>query len=203
MVLLQRKLYFAKDPEGSNIIFQGGVQLFPGGGGGPNANFYNNPYNLGFSRGWSEPPPLWIGRWTHITPLLICILLAYRRVVRQKPWARPQHSLSLLRYCLLSRQHTFRFKHGKTVTVPKLQRLGVQCGNLKCWSRKKHSSNIYQSQDTVVGHRRPASETALQCCFLAGLFGCKQNLHAKDRCQMFNSGQAAGFSTFHQQNAAW
>ena len=24
----------------------GGVQLFPGGEGGPNANFYRNPYNL-------------------------------------------------------------------------------------------------------------------------------------------------------------
>ena len=34
MVLLLRKLYlyFTKDPEGS-IIFQGGVKLFPGGGG--------------------------------------------------------------------------------------------------------------------------------------------------------------------------
>ena len=32
MVLLQRKLYFSKELEG--------VQLFPGGGGGPNANFY-------------------------------------------------------------------------------------------------------------------------------------------------------------------
>ena len=55
MVLLQRKLYFSKDPDtfpriqrGSNI-FQGGggVQLFSRGGGGcPNANFYSNPYNL-------------------------------------------------------------------------------------------------------------------------------------------------------------
>ena len=41
MVLLQRKLYFSKDQEGSNI-FQG-VQLFPGG---TNAYFYRNPYNL-------------------------------------------------------------------------------------------------------------------------------------------------------------
>ena len=39
MGLLQRKLYFSKDPLGSNI-FQGG------GGGGSNANFYRNPYNL-------------------------------------------------------------------------------------------------------------------------------------------------------------
>ena len=45
MVLLQRKLYFSKDPER--------VQYFPGEGGsnyfqvgGPNANFYRNPYNL-------------------------------------------------------------------------------------------------------------------------------------------------------------
>ena len=41
MVLLKKKLYFSKDPEG--------VQLFPGaggGGGGPNAYFYRNPYNL-------------------------------------------------------------------------------------------------------------------------------------------------------------
>ena len=45
MVLLQRKLYFFKDPEE--------VQHFPGGGGGAtfsrsgsNAYFYRNPYNL-------------------------------------------------------------------------------------------------------------------------------------------------------------
>ena len=42
MVLLQRKLYFSKDPEG--------VQHFPGGSnffqGGPNASFYRNPYNF-------------------------------------------------------------------------------------------------------------------------------------------------------------
>ena len=37
MVLLQRKLYFSKDPEGSDISQGGGVQLFPGGGG-PNHN---------------------------------------------------------------------------------------------------------------------------------------------------------------------
>ena len=36
MVLLQRTQYFSKDPEG--------VQHFQGGG--PNANFYRNPYNL-------------------------------------------------------------------------------------------------------------------------------------------------------------
>ena len=52
MVLLQKKLYFSKDLEG--------VQHFPGGGGGgPNAYFYRNSYNLWFSRG-SRPhiPPL-------------------------------------------------------------------------------------------------------------------------------------------------
>ena len=38
MVLLQSKLYFSKD--------QGGVQHFPGGGGGPNAYFHRNPYHL-------------------------------------------------------------------------------------------------------------------------------------------------------------
>ena len=59
MVLLLRKLYlfFTKDPEGS-IIFQGvGVKLFPGGGGGgPNANFFRNPYTyLLFSRGCLDP----------------------------------------------------------------------------------------------------------------------------------------------------
>ena len=47
MVLLLRKLYlyFTKDPEGS-IIFQGGggCQTFSRGGGGPNANFFRNPY---------------------------------------------------------------------------------------------------------------------------------------------------------------
>ena len=37
MVLLQRKLYFSKDPEGVQLFFQGG---------GPNANFYRNPYNM-------------------------------------------------------------------------------------------------------------------------------------------------------------
>ena len=56
MVLLLRKiyLYFTKDPEGPNY-FPGGVQLFPGGGG-PNANFYRNPYTyLLFSRGCTDP----------------------------------------------------------------------------------------------------------------------------------------------------
>ena len=37
MVLLQRKLYFSKDPGGPT---------FSRGGGGSNVNFYRNPYNL-------------------------------------------------------------------------------------------------------------------------------------------------------------
>ena len=61
MVLLLRKLYlyFSKDPEA--------VHYFPGGGGGgptfsrvgggPNANFYRNPYTyLLFSRGSVRTP---------------------------------------------------------------------------------------------------------------------------------------------------
>ena len=67
MVLLLRKiyLYFTKDPEVVHYIpggGGGGVQLFPGG---PNANFYRNPYTyLLFSRGVSGPPtPLWIHTW--------------------------------------------------------------------------------------------------------------------------------------------
>ena len=58
MVLLQRKLYFPNDPEVvQHFPGGGGVQLFQGGGGGPNANFYRNPYNLLFSRGWGGPDP--------------------------------------------------------------------------------------------------------------------------------------------------
>ena len=55
MVLLLRKLilYFTKDPEGA-IIFQGGPFFFKGG---PNANFYRNPYtHLLFSRGGCQDP---------------------------------------------------------------------------------------------------------------------------------------------------
>ena len=57
MVLLLRKLYlyFTKDPEVVHY-FPGGVQLFPGGGGGPNANFYRKPYTYFlFSRGCPDP----------------------------------------------------------------------------------------------------------------------------------------------------
>ena len=46
MVLLQRKLLLFLGSRGGSNIFQGGGQLFPRGGGGPNANFYRNPYNL-------------------------------------------------------------------------------------------------------------------------------------------------------------
>ena len=58
MVLLLRKLYvyFTKDPEGVHHFPGGGVQLFSKGGG-PNANFYRNPYTyLLFSRGGVRTP---------------------------------------------------------------------------------------------------------------------------------------------------
>ena len=60
MVLLQRKLYFSKDPEGVQHFRGGGdVQLFPVGGG-PNANFYRKPISLViFQEGIRTPyPPL-------------------------------------------------------------------------------------------------------------------------------------------------
>ena len=64
MVLLQRELYFPKDPEGGQH-FPVGSNFFQGGGGGdPNANFYINPYNLLFSSGVRTPyTPLWIRTW--------------------------------------------------------------------------------------------------------------------------------------------
>ena len=55
MVLSLRKLYvyFTKDPEGS-IIFKGVSNFFQGG---PNANFYRNPYKyLLFSRAVVRTP---------------------------------------------------------------------------------------------------------------------------------------------------
>ena len=65
MVLLLRKLYlyFKKDPEWVHY-FPGGCQTFSRVGG-PNANFFRNPYTyLLFSRGVSGPPiPLWIRTW--------------------------------------------------------------------------------------------------------------------------------------------
>ena len=65
---ITEKTILLKDPEG--------VQLFPGESnfvhGGPNANFYRNPYSLCFSRGGggSDPLyPLWIRTcfWVSLT----------------------------------------------------------------------------------------------------------------------------------------
>ena len=60
MVLLLRKLYlyFTKDPEGVHY-FPGGrdVKLFPVGGG-PNANFFRNPYTYLLFPGGGCPDPL-------------------------------------------------------------------------------------------------------------------------------------------------
>ena len=59
MVLLLRKLYlyFTKDPEAVHYIQGGGCPIFSRGGGGPNANFYRNPYTyLLFSRGGVRTP---------------------------------------------------------------------------------------------------------------------------------------------------
>ena len=66
MVLLLRKLYLylTKDPEAVHYFLGGGggCPTFSRGGGGPNANFYRNPYTyLLFSRGgsvWTPYPPL-------------------------------------------------------------------------------------------------------------------------------------------------
>ena len=45
---------------------RGGSNFFSrGGGGGPNANFYRNPYFCDFLGGWVRTPiPLWIRTWT-------------------------------------------------------------------------------------------------------------------------------------------
>ena len=55
-------LILYQGPIGGPLFTRGDVQLFPGG---PNANFYRNPYTyLFFSRGLSGPPiPLWIRTW--------------------------------------------------------------------------------------------------------------------------------------------
>ena len=54
MVLLLIKLYLPRI-QGVHY-FPGGVKLFPGGGGDPNANFFRNPYTyLLFSRGCPDP----------------------------------------------------------------------------------------------------------------------------------------------------
>ena len=142
----QLSLQFTEGSNGfitkKTILFQGsrggptfsgaGVQLLPGGGGGRNANFYR-PYFIIYNYNFYKPiitcdfrapyPPSGsvhghVISLAHVSSLLIFILLACRRVVRQKPWAPGnQHSLSLLRHCLLSRQNTCRFSMGKTVTV--------------------------------------------------------------------------------------
>ena len=62
MVLLLRKqyLYFTKYPEAVHYFSGGGgggCPTFSRGGGGPNANFYRNPYTyLLFSRGSVRTP---------------------------------------------------------------------------------------------------------------------------------------------------
>ena len=57
MVLLQRKLYFLKTPEGGSSIFLGvGSNLFKWGCA--NANFYRNQHNLWISRGGGGCDPL-------------------------------------------------------------------------------------------------------------------------------------------------
>ena len=55
MVISKKTIIFHGFRMGGNIC-QGGLR---GGGGGANANFYRNPYNLCFSRGSGPPiPPL-------------------------------------------------------------------------------------------------------------------------------------------------
>ena len=46
MVLFQRILYFPRIQRGYNIFMGCLTNLFQGGGGGPNAYFYRNPYDL-------------------------------------------------------------------------------------------------------------------------------------------------------------
>ena len=67
MVLLQRKLYFSKDPEGVQHLLGGGggVQLSPGGGGVQMLNSIETHITCDFPRGGVQtpippPPPLWI-----------------------------------------------------------------------------------------------------------------------------------------------
>ena len=56
MVLLLKKKYTLQRIQSRSIIFRGGGSNFFQGGG-PNANFYRNPYTyLLFSRGVSRPP---------------------------------------------------------------------------------------------------------------------------------------------------
>ena len=57
-MVISKKTIIFHGFRGGGATFARGVQLFPGGGG-PNANFYRNPYNLWFYRGSGPPiPPL-------------------------------------------------------------------------------------------------------------------------------------------------
>ena len=44
--IIEKTILFPKIQRGSNIFQGGGIQPFPRGGGGSNANFYRNLYNL-------------------------------------------------------------------------------------------------------------------------------------------------------------
>ena len=86
-----------------SIIFRGGgVQLFPGGGGGPNANFYRNPYTyLLFSRGCPDPLSPYgsaHGQCHHngtifITVWLLTIIVRHWFVRINDRWGFPNDSL--------------------------------------------------------------------------------------------------------------
>ena len=71
-VFLVLNLFYSlqRDPmislqRGVSIFQEGGGKTSFGGGGGSNANFYRNPYNLWFSRGGGGGG----GVWTPIPPL--------------------------------------------------------------------------------------------------------------------------------------
>ena len=55
MVISTKTIIFQGFRQHPTFSRGGGVQLFPGGGGGPNTNFYRNPYNR---RVWPPYPPL-------------------------------------------------------------------------------------------------------------------------------------------------
>ena len=57
--------------------FPGGVQLFPGGEGGPNTNFYRNPYTCDFPGGGGEgsgPPILPLDPHMYINSFLLLVV---------------------------------------------------------------------------------------------------------------------------------
>ena len=73
MVLLQRKLYFSKDPEGVQHFPGGGggsgVQLLPGGGGGAPMLISIEPISLVIFQGGPDPlSPFWIRTWHMYIP---------------------------------------------------------------------------------------------------------------------------------------